>query len=85
MQRPVRLDAPREVVGLHVVAVRMAAQDRLDVRQSEAELLDRRPEERHGVLEVRVDEDVARGRRDQVRVQRPGADVVEVPDDRVRR
>jgi hypothetical protein len=70
-------------VGLHVVPMGMAAKNDLDVRHLEPELLDGLFEQRDCFLEVRIDQNVAFGRREQIRVQRAGAHVMEVADDLV--
>jgi hypothetical protein len=75
---------PNEGVRLHVVDVRMARQDELDVAIPKAELLDVGLEARHGRLEPGVEQDVALGRRDQKQRDVVGADVVDVPDHAVR-
>ena len=71
--------------GLLMIRMRVAAENDLDVGEREAKRLDRREQQRRGVLVVRVDQDVTLRRSEEIRVQRSGPDVVEVPDDRVRR
>ncbi len=58
----------------------MAAEDDLDVGHLEPELLDGLLEQRQGLFEIRVDQDVALGRGEQERVQRPGSHRVDVRD-----
>jgi hypothetical protein len=65
--------------------VRVADEQDLDVGEAESELLDARAQERHGLDEVAVDEDVALGRGDEVARQPLAADVVEVAGNAERR
>ena len=74
-----------EGVALHVIPVRVAAEDDLDVLEVEAQVLHRLAEVRDRILPVGVDQDVPLGRRDQKRREALGADVVEVSSDSVGR
>ena len=67
-------------IGLHVVAVRVAAEDDLDVGEFESELLDARADHRHGLLEVGIDQDVAFRGGDQVTPEVDRADEIDVAD-----
>ena len=71
-------------VALHVVAMRVAAQENLDVGKFESQFLDRGANDRHRRLETAVDQNVTFWRGDQIRRELLGADV-DVADYLVRR
>src|ERR1700691_3927289 len=58
----------------------VAAQQDFGVGEFEAQLLDRRPDLRHGIVEIAVDQDISLRRRDQEGTEIVGADKVDVPD-----
>jgi len=68
-----------------VIAVRMRRRQDLHVGHPEAELLDTFGDLRHGVLEARVHEDVARVGRNEIRRQVVGTDPIDVADQLERR
>ena len=68
-----------------VIHVRVAGEDELDVTPVEAERGDVGLQERHGVVEGRVHEDVSGRRSDEVRTDAAQADVIDVPQDPKRR
>ena len=68
-------------VAVHVIAVRVAAQQDLDICEFEAQFLHRRLDLRHSIVEIAVDQDVTIGRRDQVRPQIVRAHVIYVAHD----
>ena len=72
---------PEKYISGLVVPVGVAAQDDLDVGEVEAELRHAAFDHRNRSLEVRVDEDVPFGRRDQKRAQPSGTHEVEVVHD----
>ena len=84
-------DNPRAGEFLHlrvaadVIDVRVAAEEKLDVGELEPELLHAALDDRHGIVEARVEEDMPGGRRDQKRAHAARADVVEVADELARR
>src|SRR5215469_3901257 len=68
-----------------MIAVRMAAEQNLNVLKAESQLFDRGANHRDCGLEVAVDQDQPSRRTDEKRAQRLRSDKVEVRDDLVRR
>ena len=68
-------------VSLHVVGVRVATQNDLDIFELESELLHRVLEHRDAVLPVCVDQYVPLGGGDKKGGEAVGADVIQVADD----
>jgi hypothetical protein len=61
--------------------VRVTDEQDFDIREMKAKPLDTVADQRDGTFEVRVDENVARGRHNEVRGEVLAADVVEVVGD----
>jgi hypothetical protein len=69
----------------HVVVVPLAGQQNANVREPEAQLLDACADQRDGLLEARIDEDVPGLGRHQKAAQVVRPDIVQVARDVVRR
>src|ERR1700722_17640011 len=68
-----------------MIEVCVTDQQDFHILKTKAQLLDAGANERHGAFETAVNEDASLRRRDQIRRQPFGADVVDVADDAVRR
>ena len=74
-----------QCIAFLVIAMRVIAEEDLDVARLETQLLDRVQNDGHVPLVGAVDEDVTLRRRDEERRQRSRSNVVDVPDDFVGR
>src|SRR5262249_55540955 len=72
-----------ERIACHVVGMRVAAEQNLDVRKLETEFLDSSANYRNRFLVITINKDVTLGRRDQERAQLFRTDEIHVADDLV--